>query len=202
MNGMSTTDIGERIQTLRKAGGLSQEELAGRTGVSRQAVSKWESGQSMPELDKLLSISELFGVSADYLLKGTEPEKKGMDSRLGSRVLYVASTAFIFIGLFCGFAAWYENQTPAEIFGAMCVQALGLAGYFIGRALSGQRPAFAIKWLNLLGLTFMPCSILAGVFFLGALTPYPVDIRQMAVFAALYLAVAAGGFWLLRRRRG
>lgn len=48
-------DIANRIQTLRKMKGLSQEELAEKTGVSRQAVSKWESGQSAPDLDRLMS---------------------------------------------------------------------------------------------------------------------------------------------------
>ncbi len=51
-------DIADRIQTLRKMKGLSQEELAENTGVSRQAVSKWESGQSAPDLDKIIIMSE------------------------------------------------------------------------------------------------------------------------------------------------
>ena len=62
--------IGERIQALRKARGLSQEELAAQIGVSRQAVSKWEAGQSQPDLDKVISMSRFFGVSTDYLLMG------------------------------------------------------------------------------------------------------------------------------------
>ena len=54
---------------LRKKQGWSQEELAERLGVSRQAVSKWESGQTLPDMDKLLLLSEVFGVTTDYLLK-------------------------------------------------------------------------------------------------------------------------------------
>ena len=56
--------ISERIQTLRKARGLSQEELAEQVGVSRQAVGKWETGQSQPDLDKVIALSGYFGVSA------------------------------------------------------------------------------------------------------------------------------------------
>ena len=52
---------------------MSQEELADRMGVSRQAVSKWESEQSTPDLEKIIIMSELFGVTTDYILKGTEP---------------------------------------------------------------------------------------------------------------------------------
>lgn len=55
--------------TQRKKLGYSQEQLAERLGVTRQSVSKWESGQAMPELSKLVILSELFGVSVDYLVK-------------------------------------------------------------------------------------------------------------------------------------
>lgn len=58
----------EKIVELRKKEGWSQEELADRLDVSRQSVSKWESSQSMPEMDKIIQLSRLFGVSTDYLL--------------------------------------------------------------------------------------------------------------------------------------
>lgn len=61
--------IAEKIYTERKRLGWSQEQLAEQMEVSRQAVSKWESGQSMPDLDKLVLMSKIFGVSTDYLLK-------------------------------------------------------------------------------------------------------------------------------------
>ena len=61
--------LADKIIELRKRSGWSQEELAGRLGVSRQAVSKWESAASIPDLDKILKLSQLFGVSTDTLLK-------------------------------------------------------------------------------------------------------------------------------------
>lgn len=61
--------LAEKIMQLRRQNGWSQEELANRLEVSRQAVSKWEGGASIPELDKVLKMSVLFGVSTDYLLK-------------------------------------------------------------------------------------------------------------------------------------
>ena len=67
----SIMNVPERIQELRKSKGISQEELANELGISRQAVSKWESGQSSPELDNIVALSEYFGVSADHILKGT-----------------------------------------------------------------------------------------------------------------------------------
>ena len=69
--------LSERIIQLRRRLGWSQEELAARLDVSRQSVSKWESGASQPELDKVVAMSRVFGVSTDYLLKdepdGPEP---------------------------------------------------------------------------------------------------------------------------------
>lgn len=61
--------ISDKILNLRKENGLSQEAFAEKLGVSRQSVSKWESGSAMPDIDKIVSISEIFGVSTDYLLK-------------------------------------------------------------------------------------------------------------------------------------
>lgn len=63
----------EKLYTLRKKSGLSQEQLAEALNVSRQAISKWEGGSAMPESDKLLALSNYFGVSLDYLLKGGAP---------------------------------------------------------------------------------------------------------------------------------
>ena len=62
--------LGENIISLRKIRGMSQTDLADELGVSRQSVSKWESDASTPELEKLLAMSELFGVSLDELVKG------------------------------------------------------------------------------------------------------------------------------------
>ena len=59
----------EKLIKLGKQNGWSQEDLAIHMGVSRQSVSKWESMTSIPELDKIIKLSELFGVSTDYLLK-------------------------------------------------------------------------------------------------------------------------------------
>ena len=61
--------LAEKIQDLRKKSGLSQEQLAEQLGVSRQAISKWESGQSTPDIDKIVLLSEFFRISTDYLLK-------------------------------------------------------------------------------------------------------------------------------------
>lgn len=61
--------LAEKIVQLRKQNGWSQEDLAARLNVSRQSVSKWESMASIPDLDKIVKLSQIFGVSTDYLLK-------------------------------------------------------------------------------------------------------------------------------------
>lgn len=64
--------LGERIVSLRNARGISQADLAEAMEVSRQSVSKWETGASTPDLDKLVRLAEYFGVSLDQLVKGEE----------------------------------------------------------------------------------------------------------------------------------
>ena len=68
--------IGEKIQKLRKQRGLSQEALAEKVTVTRQTISKWELGQSTPDLDFIAQLSDIFNVSSDYLIKDemTEPD--------------------------------------------------------------------------------------------------------------------------------
>lgn len=157
-------NMADRIQYLRKAKGISQEELAEKVGVSRQAVSKWESEQSMPDLEKIIAMSDFFEVTTDYLLKGIEPAKdqEQKNKALASMILYIASTALIAIGLFCGFGGWYEKQTMEVVWGGMVIQAVGVAGYFIGKLLSMEKPPFAVTWLNIVGIAFMPVSMLSG----------------------------------------
>lgn len=67
--------LGEKICTLRTGKGLSQEDLAQRLEVSRQSVSKWETGQSVPDLEKIIRLADLFGVSVDELVReGERPQ--------------------------------------------------------------------------------------------------------------------------------
>lgn len=70
----------DKLILLRKKAGWSQEELADQMNVTRQSVSKWEGAQSVPDLEKMLRLSELFGVSTDYLLKDEIEEAEHIDS--------------------------------------------------------------------------------------------------------------------------
>ena len=65
-------DFSEKLLTLRKANDMTQEQLAEKLNVSRQSISKWESGQATPELEKIVAMSTVFNVTTDYLLKSSE----------------------------------------------------------------------------------------------------------------------------------
>lgn len=114
--------LAERILALRKARNLSQEELAEQIGVSRQAVGKWESGQSLPDLDKVIALSEFFGVSCDYLLKGFAPDSPAQPEArptTGEEIPPNACKVMLWIATFFNFciyvlsvALWRQFQTP------------------------------------------------------------------------------------------
>lgn len=200
-------NMADRIQYLRKTKGISQEELADKLGVSRQAVSKWESEQSLPDLGKIITMSDYFEVTTDYILKGIEPvaDKEQKSSELTSKILYIASTAFVAIGLFSAFAGWHETQTMDTIWGSMIIQAVGIAGYFIGRLLSAARVPFAVNWLNLSGLLFMPFSMVTGaisiaLFKHGWIAPYPINIAHVVLFVIVYISICVISFIVLKRR--
>lgn len=72
--------LGQRLSHLRTGAGLSQDALAEQLGVSRQSVSKWETDGSVPELDKLVRLSQVFGVTLDELVKGTADAPSGSEA--------------------------------------------------------------------------------------------------------------------------
>ncbi len=116
----------ERILYCRRKALLSQEELAGRLGVSRQAVSKWETGESIPDMNNLAALAEVLDVSLDWLIKGEEdkreenprdkrPFEERLPNFLGNMVkrfgwlvgvrMAIAGVMFVFIGLFANIGA-------------------------------------------------------------------------------------------------
>ena len=96
----------DKLITLRKKAGWSQEELAEKLNVTRQSVSKWEGAQSVPDIDKILQLSRLFGVTTDYLLKDeqAEPEYTEDDtSPLPRRKALTAACWLVVVAIFL----WY-----------------------------------------------------------------------------------------------
>ncbi len=150
--------LGENIARLRVRQGLSQEELADMLGVSRQSVSKWETDASVPELDKLIKLGEVFGASLDSLVKGesltterredggreTVPtgtkaagEGKGRGSRIAGYVYLVIGVVITMIlGLMGGFLAGLLFGLPFYVCAVICLTSGGeRTGLWCGWAL-------------------------------------------------------------------
>ena len=79
--------LADKIIELRKKNGWSQEELAEKLGVSRQAVSKWEGAQSVPDIQRILEMSRLFGVTTDFLLKDELETPQPAEGETGENLL-------------------------------------------------------------------------------------------------------------------
>lgn len=200
-------NMADRIQQLRKTKGISQEELADKIGVSRQAVSKWESEQSSPDLEKVIIMSDFFEVTTDYILKGIEPtaDKDKEDKSFTSKKLYYISTLFIFIGLFCAFGWWGAVQTMTGVWASMCIQAIGVACYFIAKAKSEEKASFYLNWINIAGAAFIPVYMLMGFLSDLILTylwrkPYPSGVFHVPAFLIVYLMALVSSYVILRKR--
>ncbi|MDE7233813.1 MAG: helix-turn-helix domain-containing protein, partial [Ruminiclostridium sp.] len=131
--------LADKIISLRKRSGWSQEELAEQLGVSRQSVSKWEGAQSVPDLDKILQLSKIFGVSTDYLLKDEIEEAEPAFSESGSRLPRVS------MEMASRMLAVWKSSAPKNALGTflciispICLFLLGAASELPDSGISGN----------------------------------------------------------------
>ena len=190
-------NIADRIQHLRKTKGISQEDLADKIGVSRQAVSKWESEQSIPDMDKIIILSDYFEVTTDYLLKGIENEKQVNNPVNASIFTYVA-TAFNFIGLIMAAAIWYEEQVVMATGVGLIIMTVGCVVFGVGQAVSTQNVEKSMRsfWIsNVWLLVFIPLSAIYNILFSRILAPYPLlwgyplNLILFPAFWLVYIAI-------------
>lgn len=186
--------LSDRIQYLRKARGISQEGLADQLGVSRQAVSKWESEQSMPDLDKIISMSDYFEVTTDYLLKGIEPvvqkeEEQSIEHRrIASNICYQLSLALAGLGIILSIILADFLKISVLLTPVLIVQGVGLLVWGTGHNLSEVRPSFQVKLALILFLLFVPLGFLSNVLFpMGKIFPYPTSLADSLAFVTFYL---------------
>lgn len=189
----------DRIQTLRKAKGMSQEGLADKIGVSRQTVSKWESEQSLPDLEKIILLSEYFEVTTDYLLKGIEPKPDVPKKQTDARIFAAAGTAFNFIGLVAAITIWIEEQTTTAVAVGLIIMAMGCMITVIGQFV-GTHGKSALKWfgaVNVWFLSLIPVSCafncIQGILgrFSWMLTPIPSMGNSYIAYSLCWLAYLA-----------
>lgn len=153
-------NISDRIQSLRKSKGISQEELADKIGVSRQAVSKWESEQSSPDIEKIILLSDYFDVTTDYLLKGVEPVTDVTKKKCEAGIFSVTGTALNFIGLVAAVVIWKEEQTSLSVAIGLIIMAMGCMAFAIGQILGENKKRAAVSFgiVNIWILSLIPIS--------------------------------------------
>lgn len=187
--------IADRIQFLRKTAGISQEELAEKIGVSRQAISKWESAQSLPDIEKIVLLSEFFHVSTDYLLKGMEDKPETSGKTLDAQIFSLVATVLNFLGLILAIIIWKEEQTTFAIAIGLIFIAIGCMIHFIGQ-LIGRNKEIAYKrffMVNIWIVSLIPIScifnFLDGTFggFWWTYTPLPQRGNSLVTYGLCWL---------------
>nr|WP_139652071.1 helix-turn-helix transcriptional regulator [Raoultibacter phocaeensis] len=188
-------NIADRIQHLRKVKGVSQEELADKIGVSRQAVSKWESEQSIPDIDKIIIMSTYFDVTTDYLLKGIESPCTEDAKRPDARIFAIVGTVLNFVGVVIAAALWYEQQQPMALVVGLVFMALGCMVFGVGMINSDPRSKTSAQrtfWIiNVWLIAFMPLSFVYNVLFTGTTAPYPLLTNPIIAFPLFWLVYIA-----------
>ncbi len=193
-------NLADRIQTLRKAKGISQEQLADKIGVSRQAVSKWESEQSSPDLDKIILLSDYFEVSTDYLLKGIEPTSN-KKIKIDAKIFSIVATAINFIGLVISITMWLDIQEISAVMVELVFMVIGCMIFAIGYVIGDNKKSSLKLFLsiNVWLLTLIPIScifnVLDGLFggFSWEFSPIPMLSNSFITYFMCWFIYAVIG---------
>lgn len=170
--------FGEKLLVLRKSKGMSQEQLAAQITVSRQAISKWELGESLPDTDNVIQLSKLFGVSIDYLLNDEFRSEPDIPTVTESKVHFKNA---------------YHNKILKTL--AIVIGIVGAAGMLILWILSTMIEVHVTKsyvWPN--GTkTYYGGGDILGYNFWAFISEY----RLMAIFWVLLVLMLSGAFLLI-----
>lgn len=208
-------EIGKKLQTLRKAKGLTQEELAASLFVSRAAVSKWESGRGYPNIDSLKAIAGYFGVTVDELLNSGGPahdkgmtvneppgaddlqspcENKASAHAPGFAWLDIAAILFFVLPVF-GQAAGGEVQASALI--SLTAAAPVMRAAYI--TISAVQAAYGVCLLTIRSLQTKGMLMLSMLISICALALFILGRQPYAALLSLS-ALIAKAFWGAKRR--
>lgn len=116
--------LADKIIMLRKQAGWSQEELANQLGVSRQAISKWESSQSLPDIDKIISLAKLFNTTTDDLLLDDHEIRHKVDKRKISLIYWLLILAYVLFYV-------YGDSGNGQLSSGLFVVLIGIVLYFV-----------------------------------------------------------------------
>ncbi len=192
--------LGETIQSLRKSHGLSQDALAERLEVSRQAVSKWERDEAVPELDKLIALSQVFEVTLDELVTGQHStpqqemppqltyvvQQKGWETRkVVAVILLTLGLLCLALGILCGGYDLNEIIYLCPIF----------LSYSLVCFLARKHPGLACGWVT---TAFLFLSTIARAPFW--INPFSVGGIMQILFYAMLLSMCIITWRTLRRK--
>lgn len=206
----------EKLLRLRRQAGLSQEELAERLQVSRQAVSRWELGTALPDAPNLLALSRLFAVSTDYLLReewesdraaeGAAPAPTEEQKERGRRRGLLALLGLSAVGTVLAAAGWWVLQLDWAVLLALALHVACAAGFELAFRWQGEPEAGALRyrrrfyrifvWLA----AFFPLQLLSYRF----LTLWPrahSALLEPLLGLALYLLLGFAVCWRFRERK-
>lgn len=158
--------LSEKIQLLRKQQGLSQEALAEQLGVSRQAVSRWETGSALPDAGNLLQLSRLFGVTADSLLSDdcdpTPPVSAQPGGWSGEKKRRLAGVCLAGAGLLGNFVIYLLSRAIAVMVPRISYDAAGQKWYHWSSEQTGHSLQFFIAEYDLELLVSLLCLLMAA----------------------------------------
>ena len=193
-------NIGERIYELRRKNSMSQEDLAEKMNVSRQSISKWESSQSVPEVERIVQLSNIFNVSTDWILKGENSKKqKSQSNKNNLKSVQTVSTALNYTGFVIGAFILFEKQAVWSVAVPIVFSILSLAIYFAVYSDSEntdekkQSLNTFIKlnififsfWI----LLFIPCIIVIRAFSVLSFIPNFLLVPAIILIVTIYLTI-------------
>ncbi len=193
-------NIGERIYELRRKNSMSQEDLAEKMNVSRQSISKWESSQSVPEVERIIQLSNIFNVSTDWILKGENSKKqKSQSNKNNLKSVQTLSTALNYTGFVIGTFILFEKQAVWAVAVPIVFSILSLAIYFAVYSDSEntdekkQSLNTFIKlnififsfWI----LLFIPCIIVIRAFSVLSFIPNFLLVPAIILIVTIYLTI-------------
>ena len=188
--------LADKIIDLRKKAGWSQEELAEKLGVSRQSVSKWEGAQSIPDMNKILQLSNLFGVSTDYLLKDSleaaEPVAAAEDDQ-------AEGTTFVSMEEANAFLTYKVESAPRIALGVLLCILSPITLILLGGAQESGRLALTEMQAAMIGLIVLLLMV-AGAVLLFVLTGMKGAKYEYLEKEALDTAYGVSG--MVRERMG
>lgn len=201
-------NIADRIQSLRKIKGISQEELADKIGVTRQAVSKWESEQSIPDMEKVILLSDYFEVTTDYLLKGIENPKESKKQKNIGAIFNIVATTLTIIGAVVAIFLWIGNQRTGIVVAGIVFIVLGIMIFAVGQSqLEGREKTMRMCqfWkINVWWIAFLGLSVIYNILVAQMIAPFPLIFMnrmvEFAIFVVVYVVLCVSVTTVLHKK--